>query len=43
MMGSTNTRNAFAFATVVTMRLCMIKEEAIFDSIAARCEAVLPK
>jgi len=36
-------RNSLAFATVVSIRLCKINEEAILDNKAALWEAVLPK
>ena len=37
--GSTNMRTALAFASVVSMRLCRISDEAMFESIALRCPA----
>src|SRR5665647_3899049 len=43
MIGSTYTRNALALATVVLIRLWISSEFAIFESIACRCEVVLPK
>ena len=33
-IGSTNTRSAFAFATVVVIRLCSISEQAMLEIIA---------
>ena len=42
-MGSTNLRSSFAFATVVTMRLCSINEHARFESSALRCPVFRPK
>jgi hypothetical protein len=33
-IGSTKTRNVFAFAKVVVIRLCSIREQAILESIA---------
>ena len=41
--GSINLRSSLAFATVVVILLCLINEQAIFDNIAERCEAVRPK
>jgi hypothetical protein len=41
--GSTNPLSAFALATVVLMRLCSIKEQAMLESIAFLCAVFLPK
>src|SRR5690606_26085793 len=43
IIGSTNCFKAFALATVVLIRLCCIKEQAIFASIAFLCAVCLPK
>src|SRR5690606_9356120 len=43
IIGSTNCCTAFAFATVVLIRLCSIKEQAIFANIAFLCAVLRPK
>src|SRR5690625_1706483 len=41
--GSTYCLSALALATVVLIRLCSIREQAIFASMALRCAVFLPK
>ena len=41
--GSTYCRSALALATVVVIRLLIISDEAMFDSIALRCVDVRPR
>src|SRR5690606_14163455 len=43
IIGSTNCCKAFAFATVVLIRLCSIKEHAIFANIEFLCAVLRPK
>ena len=41
MIGSTKVRSSLAFAVVVVIRLCKIREDAILASIAFLCALVL--